>query len=208
MCTTWPGWSNSSSGWSHKLSPSCILSFSSSYSQLQGSPTSEQPLAHCKTITEKINKCTCLCLCIVKEYFSRSFYQGAERPPVQWCYVWEDLSLCQGKILLPSNWYSLITYLIFQRDQQHSEDITVQRERKGREDELKVLFENIELQKRWGYILVATCNLFSVIQENFVALGETLWWGEIEIKVFQGNQAKWYGFCWWWQIWKSSSLLY
>ena len=99
-------------------------------------------------------------------------------------------------------------YLIFQRDQQHSEDITVQRERKGREDELKVLFENIELQKRWGYILVATCNLFSVIQENFVALGETLWWGEIEIKVFQGNQAKWYGFCWWWQIWKSSSLLY
>ena len=109
MCTTWPGWSNSSSGWSHKLSPSCILSFSSSYSQLQGSPTSEQPLAHCKTITEKINKCTCLCLCIVKEYFSRSFYQGAERPPVQWCYVWEDLSLCQGKILLPSNWYSLIT---------------------------------------------------------------------------------------------------
>ena len=43
-------------------------------------------------------------------------------------------------------------FLIFQRDQQHSEEITVQREREGRKDELKSLFKGMESEKRWGNI--------------------------------------------------------
>ena len=39
-------------------------------------------------------------------------------------------------------------FLIFQRDQQHSEEITVQREREGRKDELKSLFKGMESEKR------------------------------------------------------------
>ena len=125
MCTTWPGWSNSSSGEPTSLPSSwCTLSSSASPSQVPQ-----------ETIFQE-------------RIFFWIFPSRELKDP-----LFNDEMNEKITDFVKVKFSLLATeFLIFQRDQQHSEEITVQREREGRKDELKSLFKGMESEKRWGNI--------------------------------------------------------